>query len=199
MDNKQQSPAFGVILLSQSLIVAAGGLFLWALDVRLPNANIDLLRAIAAGVLLAIATFLIFVLVYRFGGTFARSLLNDLNRVSWIFNGYSWIHISCVALLAGVGEELLFRGFLQTWLDRHLSIVWAILFSSVIFGLLHYLSHAYFICTILMSIALGVGYYLSGSLLMVMVWHGVYDFIALVVLVKFPHIIDIASRKKNDV
>ncbi|MCE3251897.1 MAG: hypothetical protein K0Q67_907, partial [Cellvibrio sp.] len=58
--------------------------------------------------------------------------------------------------------------------------------------------HAYFVCTILMSIALGVGYYLSGSLLMVMVWHGVYDFIALVVLVKFPHIIDIAACKKND-
>lgn len=39
-----------------------------------------------------------------------------------------------------------------------------------------------------MSIALGVGYYLTDSLLMVIVWHGVYDFIALAALIKFSHI-----------
>jgi uncharacterized protein len=197
MNNKQQAPNFGFILLSQSAIVAAGGFFLWVLGVKLPDANIDTLQAIALGVLLAIATFLIFALVYRFGGKFAQSLLNDLHRVSWIFKGYSWVHVSCVAALAGLGEELLFRGFLQTWLNSQVAIVWAILLASIIFGLLHYLSHAYFICTILMSIALGVGYYLTDSLLMVIVWHGAYDFIALAVMVKFPHIIGINAAQEN--
>ena len=157
MNTKQQAPNFGLVLLSQSAIVVAGGFLLWALGVKLPAANISTLQAIAAGAVLAITTFLIFALVYRFGGRFAQSLLNDLHRVSWIFKGYAWLHISCVAALAGVGEELLFRGFLQTWLNSHITIVWAILLASIIFGLLHYLSHAYFICTILMSVALGVG------------------------------------------
>jgi uncharacterized protein len=140
---------------------------------------------------------LLFVLIYRFGGKFAQSLLNDLHRVSWIFKGYSWVHISCVAVLAGVGEELLFRGFLQTWLSNHFAIAWAILAASIIFGLLHYLSHAYFICTILMSIALGVGYYLTDSLLMVVVWHGVYDFIALTMLIKYPQVIGIGVAQES--
>lgn len=197
MNTKQAAPNFSLILLSQVAIVAAGGGLLWALGVPLPTANISLLKAIAVGTLLAIATFLLFVLVYRFGGKFAQSLLNDLQRVSWIFKGYSWAHISCVAALAGMGEELLFRGFLQTWLASHIPIAWAILLASIIFGLLHYLSHAYFTCTILMSIALGVGYYLTDSLLMVIVWHGVYDFIALAALIKFPHIIGINFMQEN--
>lgn len=197
MSNKQQAPNFGFILLSQSAIVAVSGFLLWVLDVKLPDANIDTLQAIAVGTLLALVTFLIFALVYRFGGKFAQSLLNDLRRVSWIFKGYSWAHFSCVAALAGVGEELLFRGFLQTWLNGHFTIVWAILLASIIFGLLHYLSHAYFICTILMSIALGVGYYLTDSLLMVMTWHGVYDFIALAALIKYSHIIGVDLAQEN--
>lgn len=197
MNNKQQTPNFKIILLSQSAIVIAGGFFLWALDAKLPDANIGMLQAIALGALLAMATFLLFALLYIFGGKFAASLLSDLHRVSWIFKGYSWVHISCVAALAGIGEELLFRGFLQTWLNSHIPIVWAILLASLIFGLLHYLSHAYFICTVVMSIALGVGYYLTDSLLMVIVWHGVYDFIALAALIKFPRIIDFHSVKEN--
>lgn len=197
MNTKQQAPNFGLILLSQSAIVAAGGFLLWAVDMKLPGANINTLQAIAVGAFLALVTFFIFALVYRFGGMFAQSLLNDLHRVSWIFKGYSWVHFSCVAALAGVGEELLFRGFLQTWLNSHFAIAWAILLASIIFGLLHYLSHAYFICTILMSIALGIGYYLTDSLLMVMVWHGVYDFIALAALIKYSHIIGVDLAPKN--
>lgn len=197
MNTKQQTPNFGFILLSQSAIVAAAGFLLWAVDVKLPGANINTLHAIAVGALLAVATFLIFALVYRFGGKFAQSLLNDLRRVSWIFKGYSWAHFGCIAALAGVGEELLFRGFLQTWLNSHFTIAWAILLASIIFGLLHYLSHAYFICTILMSIALGVGYYLTDSLLMVMIWHGVYDFIALAALIKYSHIIGVNFVQEN--
>lgn len=194
MKNKQQARNFGLILLSQLTIMAVGGLFLWALGVKLPDANINAFQSVAVGTFLAITTFLLFVLVYRFGGKFAQSLLNDLHRVSWIFKGYSWAHISCVAALAGIGEELLFRGFLQTWLSNHFTITWAILIASVIFGLLHYLSHAYFISVTLMSIAFGVAYYITDSLLMVMVWHGVYDFIALLVLVKYPDFIRVVRE-----
>ena len=160
----------------------------------MPNANVETLHAITIGSLLAIVTFLLFTLIYRFGGKFAQALLNDTRRVSGIFGGYSWLHLACVAVLAGVGEELLFRGFLQTWLSSHVTMTWAVLSASVIFGLLHYLSHAYFISATLMSIAFGVAYYVTDSLLMVMVWHGVYDFIALLVLVKYPDFIRVVSE-----
>lgn len=192
--SKKFSKGFAFILLSQLAIVAAGMFFIWAFGVHIPDANIGWPQAVVIGALFAIATFLLLTLVYRFGGKFAESLLNDTRRVSGIFNGYSWLHLACVAALAGVGEELLFRGFLQTWLSNHFAITWAILVASIIFGLLHYLSHAYFMSVTVMSIAFGVAYYITDSLLMVMVWHGVYDFIALLALVKYPDLIGVVRE-----
>lgn len=187
--NKKSSHTFVLILLSQLVIVVAGILLIWGFGVQMPIANVGALQAITIGTLLAFITFLLFALIYRFGGKFAQALVNDVRRVSGIFSGYSWLHLACVAALAGVGEELLFRGFLQTWLGNYFAITWAILIASIIFGLLHYLSHAYFISATLMSIAFGVAYCMTDSLLMVVVWHGVYDFIALLVLVKYPDFI----------
>lgn len=187
--NKKRDQRFALILLSQLAIVAVGMFLIWVFSVQIPGAHIERLNAVAIGTLLAIVTFLLFAVIYRFGGKFAQALLNDTRRVSGIFSGYSWVHLACVAALAGVGEELLFRGFLQTWLSNHFTITWAILIASIIFGLLHYLSHAYFISVTLMSVAFGVTYYIMDSLLMVMVWHAVYDFIALVVLVKYPGLV----------
>lgn len=195
--NKTRDRGFVLILLSQLAIVAVGMFLLWAFSVQIPHAQIAWFNATAIGTLLAIVTFLLFTLIYRFGGKFAQALLNDTRRVSGIFNGYSLMHLACVAALAGVGEELLFRGFLQTWLTNHFAITWAILVASIIFGLLHYLSHAYFISVTLMSIAFGLAYYFTGSLLMVMVWHGIYDFIALVALIKYPHLVGIGAAKEN--
>lgn len=197
MSSKQKTSAFSLILLSQLVIVAAGIFLLWALGVKIPDANIRWLHAVAIGTSFAIVTFLLFAWIYRFNSKFARALLNDTRRVSGIFDGYSWVHLGCVAALAGAGEELLFRGFLQTWLSNHFALTWAILVASIIFGLLHYLSHAYFISVTLMSIAFGVAYHITGSLLMVMVWHGVYDFIALVVLVKYPKLVSGDFVKEN--
>lgn len=195
--NKKWDRSFALILLSQLAIVAVGMFLIWAFSVQIPGANIETLHAIAIGSLLAMVTFLLFAVIYRFGGKFAQALLNDTRRVSGIFSGYSLIHLACVAALAGVGEELLFRGFLQVWLSNHFAITWAILVASIIFGLLHYLSHTYFISVALMSIAFGVAYDITDSLLMVMVWHGVYDFIALVALVKYPDLVGIDLGQKN--
>ena len=192
--SSKSTKGFALVLLSQLAIVALGLFFIWAFDVQIPDANIGELYAVVIGTILAICTFLLFVIVYRFGGKFAQALLNDSRRVSTLFNGYSWAHLACVAVLAGVGEELLFRGFLQTWLGDYVAIIWAILVASVIFGLLHYLSHAYFISVTVMSAAFGIAYYVADSLLMVMVWHGVYDFIALTVLVKYPELIGVVAE-----
>lgn len=195
--NKKRDRDFALILLSQLAIVVVGMFLIWAFSVQTPDANIGWPHAVSIGTLLAIVTFLLFSVIYRSGGKFAQALLNDTRRVSGIFSGYSLVHLACVAALAGVGEELLFRGFLQTWLNNHLAITWAILVTSILFGLLHYLSHAYFVSVTLMSIAFSVAYYITDSLLMVMVWHGVYDFIALVVLVKYPDLVGIDLKQKN--
>lgn len=189
MNNKRQASGVGVVLASQLAVVLLGVAGIWLLNISLPAAKIGWVLASIFGVVLAVITFAVFFLVYRCGGRFAQTLLTDLQRVWGLFTGYSWLKIIGVATLAGIGEELLFRGFAQTWLNNYVAIAWAILISSIIFAMLHYLSYAYFICAVLMSIAFGVGYYFSGSLLMVIVWHGVYDLIALAVIVKYRHFI----------
>lgn len=197
MEVSRPHAGFSLVIASQVFFLALALLLIWWLDVSLPAAAISPWAAVLAGLALAVVTFAIFALVYRFGGHFAASLLADLQRISSLFSKYSWWQLALVAALAGLGEELLFRGFLQLWLDDYFPVYWAIVLSSVVFGLLHYLSHAYFICALLMSLAFGLGYWLSGSLLMVMVWHGAYDLLALAVVVKYPAALERFTRRNS--
>jgi membrane protease YdiL (CAAX protease family) len=54
----------------------------------------------------------------------------------------------------------------------------------VIFGLMHYLSPTYAIYAGLTGLYLGVIYQVSGNLFIVMIIHALYDFIALVYVVR---------------
>jgi len=89
-----------------------------------------------------------------------------------------------IALLAGVGEELFFRGWLQNFLISTIEIWLGILIASAIFGLFHYLSGTYAIYAGLTGLYLGVIYQVSGNLYIVMAIHALYDFIALVYLLR---------------
>lgn len=195
MNNNHGIASFRLVLISQLIIVLLGSLAMWTLAVPIPPGFGSWHSSLLLGILLALLTFVAFFVIYRVGGMFANTLLADLQKVSDLFIGYSWWRIAVVATLAGVGEELLFRGFLQVWLGQYMSIGWAILLASIVFGLLHYLSHAYFICTLLMSIIFGIVYFWTDNLLMLVVWHGVYDFIVLGILIKFPQLIELNGRK----
>jgi len=91
-----------------------------------------------------------------------------------------------LSLLAGVGEELLFRGAIQGWLMAHTDPVTAVLGASVLFGLVHYVSFTYLLVATGLGLILGAAYALSESLALVMIWHAVYDMIALYCLLRFP-------------
>jgi uncharacterized protein len=82
-----------------------------------------------------------------------------------------------VALLAGFGEELLFRGVLQQGLAGLIGPVAAWLLASLAFGAVHALTRAYFIIATLMGLYLGALYALTGSLLLVSLAHAGYDYL----------------------
>lgn len=90
-----------------------------------------------------------------------------------------------VAVFAGVGEELLFRGFLHNWLITH-HLLLALILPNVLFGLLHWISRGYAICTFC------VGFYFSCllhfldsvNLTALMIAHSLYDLIALLLLLR---------------
>lgn len=101
-----------------------------------------------------------------------------------IFTNCNIVDLAIIALLAGVGEELFFRGWMQTVLAERSGVWVGILAASLIFGLLHYLSITYAIYAFATGIYLGVIYYVFGNLYIVMAIHAVYDFVALVYLVR---------------
>jgi membrane protease YdiL (CAAX protease family) len=90
-----------------------------------------------------------------------------------------------VAILAGFGEEGLFRGLLQGWLAENLSPAAGLLAASTLFGLLHFVTPAYAIIAGLLGLYLGILYLATGNLVVPIVVHALYDFLALLYLVRW--------------
>ncbi|MGQ0637468.1 MAG: lysostaphin resistance A-like protein [Planctomycetaceae bacterium] len=87
-----------------------------------------------------------------------------------------WYDLALLAGVAGLGEEVLFRGVLQPLLG----LFW----SNVLFGLLHPLSVLY------LALATGMGLYLgwlletTDNLLAPIVTHALYDFLAFLLVAR---------------
>src|SRR5262249_11289597 len=90
--------------------------------------------------------------------------------------------LATLSLLAGVGEEMLVRGVIQTAVAGWTTPLVGLLAASVVFGLLHALTPAYAVLTTVVGVYLGWLYIATGNLLAPMVAHGLYDFLALVFL-----------------
>lgn len=90
--------------------------------------------------------------------------------------------LALISLLAGVGEELLFRAVLQAALARWLGTVAALVAASILFGLAHAISLTYAVLAALIGGYLGWLYLATGNVLTVAITHGAYDFMALVYL-----------------
>lgn len=104
--------------------------------------------------------------------------------VRQLFGSVPWWGLAAVALAAGVGEELLFRGALQPVAERWMGATLGLIVISLLFGALHAASIAYFV------LAAGVGFYLGwlaqcfDDLMAPIAVHAVYDFAALIALVR---------------
>lgn len=92
--------------------------------------------------------------------------------------------LALISVLAGIGEELLFRGVLQDGLVDWLGLAAGVGLASLLFGLAHRVNTAYFELTAVMGIYLGAVRIACDSLSGVMLAHGLYDFIALVFLLR---------------
>lgn len=138
------------------------------------------------GALGAALTYAALLLLTRVPGLFPGNLERQMQGLYDFASSYSPAVLVLLSLLAGVGEELLFRGAIQGWLMVHTDPVTAVFAASVLFGLVHYVSFTYFLVATGLGLILGAAYVLSESLVLVMIWHAVYDMIALFCLLRFP-------------
>jgi membrane protease YdiL (CAAX protease family) len=105
-----------------------------------------------------------------------------------LFTPLSWPEVAVVCLLAGLGEEMLFRGVLQGVFSRWLGAAAGLVLASVLFGLLHPMTWAYALLATLLGLYLGGVWIATDNLLTVVVAHAVYDFVALVYFLSVPSV-----------
>ena len=114
----------------------------------------------------------------------ARLMAVVRERIAPMFAGAALVELAALAVLAGVGEEALFRGVVQQALDRQLPGWAALVCTAILFGAVHWLSPAYALLAGLVGLFLGVLYVVSDNLLAPIVTHALYDLVALVVLAR---------------
>ena len=115
-----------------------------------------------------------------------RSLVTKL--VADVFREATLPQLAIISLLAGCGEELVFRGILLD-APRQLvdgpNVTWiALLASSVLFGLAHPFSRTYVVLAAVIGAYLGLVMLLTESLIPPIITHGLYDFIMLLYLLR---------------
>jgi len=104
--------------------------------------------------------------------------------VGRLFAEAQLVDLLLISVLAGVGEEALFRGVIQTLLENRLGLWLAIALTSLLFGLAHFITVTYAIVAALISVYLGWLLVAFDNLLVPVVVHALYDFLALVYLVR---------------
>lgn len=178
-------------LVELSMLVV-GGFLVWLLAV--PVMVGDVWWGIVGGIVGGVVMFGgVWVSLWAEWG-WAQALRRDLDRVLPLFAQANWWQLGLISLCAGVGEEMLFRGFLQGWIGEWGGVWLGIVVSSVLFGLAHAISVWYVIYTMVMGVVLGVAYQTTGNLVGVMVAHFVYDWVALLYGTRWWYEGDVSDR-----
>ena len=89
-----------------------------------------------------------------------------------------------ISILAGFGEEILFRGVIQHALTGVTGWAMALVVTSLLFGVAHIVTVSYFWYASVFGAAAGGLLLITGNLLAPIVTHVIYDFLALVYLVR---------------
>ncbi len=96
--------------------------------------------------------------------------------------------LAVISAVAGLGEEMLFRGVLQEalagWVGGASGVWVGLIGASVLFGLVHCITPTYALLAGLIGLYLGWLWIATGNMLVPITTHAVYDFLALVYLIR---------------
>jgi membrane protease YdiL (CAAX protease family) len=138
------------------------------------------------GVAACVPLLLIFYLCIRWPvGPLARIKAFSEQVIRPLFRYCGVLDFAVISLLAGLGEEMLFRAVLQDFLVEKLNGWLGLIIASALFGLLHLITPTYAVLAGVMGAYLGWVWMRTDNLLVVMIAHGLYDFLALLYLVRW--------------
>ncbi len=201
MSTSEQEPSsvdrFLLYALAVEATIACAALFVSRLLDHDPFVGIDLengpardwLRAISLGIIATLPPLGGFVILDRVPWIgFQR--IKEFMETQFLpnFRQATWAEVAMIALAAGLGEELLFRGLIQqslaAWFDSAQGTMLVVIAAAVIFGLCHWITPTYAALATGMGIYFGVLLVLSGSIIVPILCHALYDFVVLVILIR---------------
>lgn len=96
-----------------------------------------------------------------------------------------WSDLFVLAAIAGISEELVFRGVLQPYMENTWGMWQGLIISNIIFGFVHAITPLYAVLATLVGIYLGLylDYDSQRNLLTPIIIHGLYDFLVFLILV----------------
>lgn len=122
-------------------------------------------------------------------GPFAELQRFVEEKLAPLFSGMTVAEIALISLAAGLGEEMLFRGLLQPAVVERVGPphgVWTgLLVAALAFGACHWVTTTYAFLAGLMGLYFGALLIATDSLLTPIVAHALYDFFALLYLVRW--------------
>ncbi len=102
--------------------------------------------------------------------------------IGQLFGRCSITQLALISAVAGIGEEMLFRGFLQAALGLRYGEWLGLGIASLLFGMMHLITPTYAVLATILGAYLGGLWLWSGNLLAPIIAHALYDFIALAYL-----------------
>jgi membrane protease YdiL (CAAX protease family) len=144
-------------------------------------------RDAALGALATVPMLAFFLATIRWPiGPLARIKQFFAAEVQPVLGARPWTDLALISLAAGVGEEMLFRGVFQGAFGRWFGPIGGLIAASALFGALHPITPTYIVLAGLLGAYLGGVWLVTGNLLTVIVAHTLYDFVALLVLLREP-------------
>jgi uncharacterized protein len=170
-----------VLLAVQSSVMTSLGLLLWHWSGRDAAAFVTISASqVLYGVALGLALIALAFALFR-GFPAVSEKLVRMQAETYAFLGprLGMPAIVFISLCAGVGEEALFRGGMQTLLGDRVGAPGAIALSSAVFAAIHLGKPVITALLFVVGVIFGAAYWLTESLLAVMIGHALYDVWAL--------------------
>ena len=149
----------------------------------------DNAMALLWGILATIPPLALFLAMERLPFDIFRDLSQLVDeKIIPLFSEANVLELALLALAAGIGEELLFRGLIQDGLFAKIGgtegMMIGVVVSSIIFGLCHSITPSYFVLATIMGAYLGLLFWWTDNLVAPIVTHALYDFVAIVYMVR---------------
>jgi CAAX protease family protein len=145
-------------------------------------------RAVLWGVVATVPLVLLFSLFLRWPvGPLRRIQRFSEEVIRPLLAPCSMIDLLGISVMAGLGEEMLFRGVLQEAFTGWFNVWVGVIVASLLFGILHSITLTYAMLAAVMGAYLGwLFLYADHNLLVVIITHALYDFAVLLWLLRGP-------------